>query len=211
MLVRSAMISTLMRTPAVEFDRISPELAIWHRYDPHVKAELFSSAVGCAAGVFLVDPIELGAKVADSEFSTNEVVGIMVTNENHERASAAIREQFAVPIYADVAAGIAGARSIVQGISPDLDFISVPGAPSGEFALHCSREGGTLIIGDALINFGSSGFAFLPAKYCEDAKLMRRSLRKLLDYEFKRILFAHGSPICSNARERLAALFTTDA
>ena len=65
---------------------------------------------------------------------------------------------------------------------------------------------GTLIFGDALINMGSNGFSFLPNKYCFNPKLMRRSLRKVLDYPCERILFAHGTPILSQAKSRLTNL-----
>jgi hypothetical protein len=57
-----------------------------------------------------------------------------------------------------------------------------------------------------LINFEPYGFVLLPAKYSSNFKLMRRSLSKLLDYSFERMLFAHGLPILSHARERLELL-----
>ena len=63
-----------------------------------------------------------------------------------------------------------------------------------------------MIMGDALINFEPYGFTFLPAKYCSNAKMMRRSLPKLLDYSFDRMLFAHGTPIVCGARQRLEEL-----
>ena len=63
-----------------------------------------------------------------------------------------------------------------------------------------------VIIGDALINFETYGFTFLPGKYCSNEKEMRRSLRKLLDYKAERMLFAHGTPILSRASERLKSL-----
>jgi hypothetical protein len=65
-----------------------------------------------------------------------------------------------------------------------------------------------MVIGDALINFEPYGFGLLPAKYCSNFKLMRRSLSQLLDYSFERMLFAHGMPILSRARERLELLLT---
>ncbi len=65
-------------------------------------------------------------------------------------------------------------------------------------------------MGDAVINFGSHGFSFLPAKYCLDHRLMRKSLRKLLDYGVDRMLFAHGTPVLSRARERLRRLLDAD-
>jgi hypothetical protein len=39
---------------------------------------------------------------------------------------------------------------------------------------------------------------------------MRESLRKLLDYNAERILFAHGMPILSRARGRLRQLLDVD-
>ena len=80
------------------------------------------------------------------------------------------------------------------------------GAAPGEIALHYSDNGGTLIVGDALVNFEPYGFSFLPAKYCSNEKQMRRSMQKLLDYKTERILFAHGVPILAVASERLRAL-----
>ena len=66
-----------------------------------------------------------------------------------------------------------------------------------------------MIVGDALINFEPHGFGLLPAKYCLDANLMRRSLGKLLDHAFERMLFAHGTPILSGARVRVEQLLAT--
>jgi glyoxylase-like metal-dependent hydrolase (beta-lactamase superfamily II) len=76
-------------------------------------------------------------------------------------------------------------------------------------ALHHAANGGTMVLGDALINFEPHGFGFLPAKYCLNARMMRRSLRKLLDYAFDRMFFAHGTPILSGARARVEQLLTS--
>ena len=67
-----------------------------------------------------------------------------------------------------------------------------------------------MVMGDALINFEPHGFGLLPSKYCLDPKLMRRSLRKLLDYSFARIFFAHGIPILSGARAKVEQLLASD-
>jgi glyoxylase-like metal-dependent hydrolase (beta-lactamase superfamily II) len=81
----------------------------------------------------------------------------------------------------------------------------------GEIALFHEPDGGTLIVGDALIHFEPYGFTFLPAKYCVDQKKMRRSLGKLRRCEADRILFAHGTPILSGAVDRLNALLDADS
>lgn len=192
------------------FHQLSPALSLWQRYDSLVKAELFSTRLVTAAGVVLIDPIPLPADALSGE--KERWAGVVVTNGNHSRAALSLVKNRSVPIFAhasihdELADGQVMAATDREKIIPDLEVIEIEGAAPGEIALHWSGEGGVLILGDALINMGSQGFAFLPAKYCRNHKLMRRSLRKLLDYSFERILFAHGTPIVSRARARLERL-----
>jgi hypothetical protein len=189
----------------VEAHSLGSGLSIWHRYDSGVKADLFSTAVRLATGTVLIDPIT----ASDNELPIqSDVIGIVVTNENHIRAAEHFSAKFAAPIFAHKAAGFPAAREVESGdvIEDELQVVEIEGAAAGETALFSARDGGTLILGDALINFGSHGFTFLPPKYCSNHKLMRKSLRKLFDFEFKRMLFAHGTPIMAKARDRLATL-----
>jgi hypothetical protein len=80
------------------------------------------------------------------------------------------------------------------------------GAVAGEIALYHPSNGGTLVVGDALINFEPRGFTFLPRKYCENEKKMRSSLRQLLAKPAERLFFSHGTPILSGATDRLRQL-----
>ena len=95
-------------------------------------------------------------------------------------------------------------------IGDGLESITIEGAAPGEIALYHAADGGTLVVGDTLINFDPYGFTFLPDKYCEDPRQMRHSLRKLLRYNAERILFAHGMPILSGAHGRLRQLLDVD-
>lgn len=201
--------------PDLEIDRICPSLLSWHRYAPDVKADLFSTAVLSKAGAYLIDPIAIGSDELRTGLSPAAIAGVVVTNENHARASGELAAAFGVPVYTHAATRAAleleDATIIADGdeFAAGLRATAIDGAPAGEIAIHAAPDGGSLIIGDALINMGSYGFAFLPAKYCVNQKQMRRSLRKLLDYEFKRIVFAHGLPIVVRAKERLAQLLET--
>ncbi len=123
---------------------------------------------------------------------------------------------FSVPVFAHPAASAeikcGQARDLASlGEDRDLEVIEIEGAVAGEIALYRPVDGGTMIIGDALINFEPYGFTFLPPKYCLDQKQMRRSLRKLVSYSFKRLLFAHGTPILSGAGDRLRQLLESDS
>jgi hypothetical protein len=179
---------------ASEIELVGPGLWIWRVYDPAVKADLFSTAIATTAGLYLVDPIPLVSDALASLMKFGAPAGIVVTNENHERAADRFVAQLQVPLYQ---------RSF---IAPGLTAIPIDGGPPGEVAVYCEASGGTLVIGDALINCEPYGFALLPAKYCSNPKLMQRSLPKLLDYPFTRLLFAHGTPIVSRARQRLEEL-----
>ena len=146
-----------------------------------------------------------------SPLTRAKIAGIIVTNENHERAAAQFAEKFKVPIYLDArlanSTKLPGVAPVQEDTLPtELTAVAIEGGPAGEIAIHFAASDGTMVLGDALINFEPYGFALLPAKYCSNFKLMRRSLSKLLDYSFERMLFAHGMPILSQARERLELL-----
>ncbi len=198
--------------PVSDFDRITPDVCVWHGYDPAVKADLYSTCLLTATGAYVVDPIPLGNQAFNELIGFARVAGIVVTNSNHHRASAQFAEQFSAPVFArgetfpDKTSS--EFRRIADGdeICDGLRVIGIEGAASGEIVLHYAPDGGTLVVGDALINFEPYGFTFLPGKYCSNEKEIRRSLRKLLDYEAERMLFAHGMPILSGASDCLRGL-----
>jgi hypothetical protein len=179
---------------AAEIEPVARGAWIWRAYDPSIKAELFSTALATSDGVYLIDPIPLAPDAAGELGKLGQIAAIVVTNENHRRASDQFAGQFRVPIYE---------RALKV---EELIGIAIDGAAPGEIAILSESDRGTMVIGDALINFEPYGFALLPAKYCSNRKTMHRSLAQLLDYSFERMLFAHGTPIVSGARQRLEQL-----
>ena len=203
-------------TAATDLDKIAADLFIWQAYDPAAKSDLFSSAIVTASGIFVVDPVPLREAPFAQLHGQGVIAGVVITNANHLRASAQFAERFSIPIFARRA--VFPDRTpphfseLADGdkISDELNVIGVEGAVAGEIVLYCASGDGTLIAGDALINFQPYGFTFLPRKYCSDEKEMRRSLRKLLSYKTDRMLFAHGLPILSKASDRLHQLLDGD-
>jgi hypothetical protein len=212
-LVSTTEINEAAATMAIASDlvQITPSLFTWQAYDGSVKADLFSSAIVTTRGIFLVDPIPLEREALDDLAGSGGVAGIVVTNGNHLRAATHYSAKFSRPIFAAPAAFSDTSlvfRHVADGdkIGDELRVIEIEGAGIGEIALYHGAVDGTLIVGDALINFEPYGFTFLPRKYCSDEKEMRRSLRKLLAYEAGKMLFAHGLPILSGASDRLQGL-----
>ncbi|MEP6810009.1 MAG: hypothetical protein ABI992_07180 [Chthoniobacterales bacterium] len=196
----------------IALDHLSPALAIWHHYDPKVKADLFGTALRTSAGLFFIDPTPLPPADLATLLGGQTLTGIVVTNANHARGAVSLAQKFSSPIFArpeakpELALGEIVELGDGREIAPGLVAIAIDGAVAGEIALLDRADGGTLILGDALINMEPHGFAFLPAKYCSNPKLMRRSLRKLTEFDFERILFAHGMPVITQARQRLLQL-----
>lgn len=196
-------------------DEVFPGIFVWQTYDGTVKADLFSTALETASGTYLVDPIPLDEESLLGFGAQRRVCGIWVTNVNHARAAADFARTFSVPVYVHEdlrghddfpnATVVSEGEGLAQGVTG----IAIDGGPTGEMALHYNAGAGTMVLGDALINFEPHGLGFLPAKYCRNARLMRRSLRKLLDYSFDRMFFAHGTPILSGARARVEQLLAT--
>ena len=206
-----------MRKMLGEVHHLSPDLQLWQHYDPRIKADLYSTAIGTSSGVYLVDPIPLDPTSFAELIRGRRIAGIVLTNANHTRAAQEYARRFKTSVYAHReavdSAGSHGLIAIGEGLPPEagMTVVTIEGAAPGERALHRQEDGGTLIVGDALINFGAHGFTLLPAKYCSDPPRMRASLRKLLSCEFERILFAHGMPIIANGRERLEGLLDRES
>jgi hypothetical protein len=196
---------------ASEIEPVAAGVFLWRYYDPSVKADLFSTALETSSGIYLVDPIRLAPEAIAGLTSRASIAGVIVTNENHERSAARFAERFTVPIYLDHELATAEKAPEIRSLRahsfpPELTPVTLDGGPPGETAIHFADNDGTMVIGDALINFEPYGFTLLPAKYCSNFKRMRASLSKLLNYSFERMLFAHGTPLVSGARARLEML-----
>ena len=191
----------------MEFCRVTPAFAIWYTYEPTVKADLFSTAFAARNELTVVDPITLPAPYRTELDALGRVAIIIVTNANHLRDT--LNFSYSASIFApsELNAELTHNHALSDGLQVGpFRAIKIDGAADGEFALYHPDDGGTLIVGDALINFEPHGFDLLPQKYCKNQKRMIRSLRRLLDLDFNRIFFAHGNPIVTRARERLTSL-----
>jgi glyoxylase-like metal-dependent hydrolase (beta-lactamase superfamily II) len=198
--------------PASDLTQVAPHIFLWQQYDPAVKADLSATALETETGTYLIDPIPLSPEDLLTSRLCRPPIGILVTNINHVRATNAFASTFSIPVYANKelcgSLDFPSANWITDGepLAAGLTAISIEGGPPGETALYHQDDGGTVVVGDSIINFGPYGLSLLPRKYCEDFKRMQRSLRTLLDYRFERVLFAHGTPIVSGGFARLERL-----
>ena len=97
-------------------------------------------------------------------------------------------------------------------IAGALRVIDLPGKSPGEIgiyfepALHAvSRDaGGILLLGDAIIGYPPGALGLIPEQNLDDPVILKRSLAKLLSYEFEVLLLCDGQPVLDGAKLKVA-------
>lgn len=136
----------------------------------------------------------------------------MLTNRDHERAAAALRDAFgarviahapeaplfSVPIDATFADG--------DEVFPGAFAIALPGGKTaGEVALHL-RAQKAAVVGDALIGAPAGALSLLPSDKLEDAHAFPFTLRRLWALQLQTLLLCDGQPLFSNADAAIGEL-----
>jgi glyoxylase-like metal-dependent hydrolase (beta-lactamase superfamily II) len=177
------------------------------------------------AGLVLIDPFVL----ADEETRELEALGkpayVLITNLNHDRDAEHYRHQYGAMImahpslagYFDFALDSAFENG--DQLPGGLTAIGMPGTFKGETIFLHPEQGGSLIVGDAIMNlslkrYGVAGAAMKTMGWSEGVGTMPRlmmkdelqadaSYRRLLCGSFSRILMTHGTPIHAQAKGTL--------
>lgn len=198
---------------ATEIHRVTNSLWVWQAFSREHKTDLASSAYLTPKGLILVDPIPLADDAREELLASGSPAAVLLTNANHERDAQSWREHCSLPIWAPAKAvqtlEIPVDLVFTKELPVDWTIIDLEGGGVGETAFFNPQDGGTLIIGDAIINLEATGFDMLPRKYCSNAKQLRQALQQLRAFKMERIVFAHGLPITTRAFERLAQLLDT--
>jgi glyoxylase-like metal-dependent hydrolase (beta-lactamase superfamily II) len=199
---------------ADEFQVLSDGVFYWSVYDPTVKCEISCAALKTGSGLVVIDPVPLAEAAWKKLLDIAALRAILLTNGNHLRESDVLRKHHKVPIVTAPATrrDIIGIKCDVVLLETELLYgiapIPIPGATPGETAFFSNT--GVMILGDAIINTDpEKGLEFLQDKYCADPQQNRLSLKKLLKYDFHTLIFAHGLPVTSHAKEKLGALLAS--
>jgi glyoxylase-like metal-dependent hydrolase (beta-lactamase superfamily II) len=161
------------------------------------------------AGNVAVDPVELPEPPGEL-LSARRIV---LTNRNHFRAAAKLRELTGarVAVHAADAAfvkqqGVAVDETIADGSAiAGFTAVDAHGKSPGEIALwDASRK--LLMVGDACVGKPPGALALLPAKVIDDLPGLQETLRRLSELEPEILLLGDGAPILSSAAEALRAL-----
>ena len=170
----------------------------------------------------LIDPFVLSESEAEALDVLGKPAFILITGTWHLRDAEAYGKRYGAKILANREAvpklviAVDDAFGDGETLPGGLTAITMFGTTPGETVFQHNPEAGTLITGDALMNFqpGERGLLMrligfpegldtMPKLFMKDKKLAAESYQKLLDYDFDQILVSHGAPILSGAKEML--------
>jgi glyoxylase-like metal-dependent hydrolase (beta-lactamase superfamily II) len=172
----------------------------------------------------LVDPPTPGEDDWPSFDVIRPIEKIVLTNRDHVRDVELFRTRFGAHLVAGAdevtqLAPITIDQAVHEGdlIADALRVIHLPGKSAGEIGLYfdpaqhaVSRQlGGILLLGDAIIGNPPGALSLIPESKLDDSSKLRRSLRKLLDYDFDVLLLCDGQPVLSSGKLKVAEFLNT--
>jgi hypothetical protein len=140
---------------------------------------------------------------------------IVLTIRHHYRHSDAFVREFGIEVLCHEHGlhefeGGPAVRGFAFGdrLAPDVTALEMDAISPDDTALRIDAAGGALAFGDGLVNYGSDRAGFVPDPLMGDdpdevKRGLRRSLERLLDQDFRHLLFAHGEPIVGSGRAAL--------
>jgi glyoxylase-like metal-dependent hydrolase (beta-lactamase superfamily II) len=186
--------------------------------------DLNGYAISLDESTVLVDPPAPEEDDWPSFEAMKPIAKIVLTNRDHVRDAELFRTRFGAHLVADAnevtqLAPIAIDEAVREGdlIAGTLRVIHLPGKSPGEIGLYfdpthhaVSRElGGILLLGDAIIGNPPGALSLIPEPKLDDSAMLKRSLRKLLDYDFDVLLLCDGQPVLSGGRLKVVEFLKT--
>jgi glyoxylase-like metal-dependent hydrolase (beta-lactamase superfamily II) len=86
-----------------------------------------------------------------------------------------------------------------------IEIVAIPGHSNGNLAYYL-RDEKVMIVGDTIFGDDQGNLYPPPAKYSDDAEMAKREIRRLLNYDFDKLLLAHGKNILRDAKREVEKL-----
>jgi glyoxylase-like metal-dependent hydrolase (beta-lactamase superfamily II) len=195
---------------------ILPSIHTWPWYSERFHYDFNGYLVEHAGGNLVIDPVEMTPAVED-ELARRGVARILLTNRNHFRDAAKLRQRTGARVAvhpADAAfvrdKGVTVDDELHEGqVVGPLRVVGVPGKSPGEVALHWP-ERGILFVGDACVGNPPGECGLLPEKVMDSPEELRSSLRRLAQtVDFEVLLVGDGAPVLTGGRASLGRLVSS--
>jgi glyoxylase-like metal-dependent hydrolase (beta-lactamase superfamily II) len=179
--------------------------------------DLNGYAIALTGGTVVIDPPAM--EDDDWQKLPKPITTVVLTNRDHVRDALLFRTRYGAHIVAgkDEVSQFSPLSidvTVQEGdlIGSALRVIHLPGKSPGEIGLYlepayhaASREkGGILILGDAVIGNPPGALGLIPEEKLDDAKTLKGSLPKILDYQFEVLLLCDGQPLLRDAKNKVS-------
>jgi len=189
---------------------VVPGVWFWSRWQPDRALDFNGFFVESANGNLVVDPIEPGDALLD-DLRARGVATIVVTNRDHERATAAVVGATGAQVIASALDAPTLTVSVDRTVVPGdvvhgwtvlgLDGFKTP----GEIVLY-DRARRTAIVGDALWGTPAGALTLMPDAKLADPARAALSARALRARKLEHLLVGDGACIFGNAHAVIGAM-----
>ncbi len=186
---------------------VVPGVWSWSRWQPDRGLDFNGFLCEHADGNLVVDPVEPDDATM-AELRDRGVAAVLVTNRDHERASATVAAAFGVPVIASALDAPLLARAPDRTVTPNerifgwtvlgFDGLKTP----GEIAL-ADRARDAVLVGDAL--WGKPAGALMVMPKVADANVAALSLRALRARHASHVLVGDGACVFGNGYDAIGA------
>jgi glyoxylase-like metal-dependent hydrolase (beta-lactamase superfamily II) len=188
---------------------ILPRIFTWGSTYEDRPWDLNGYALALDEGTILIDPPAPEPADWPRFEALKPISHIILTNRDHIRDAELFRQRFGARLVACAEEVKQFAPVIIDELVREGDMIAgllrvihLPGKSPGEIALLLERDdGGVLFLGDAIIGNPPGALGLIPEHKLDDPTRLRRSLRKLLAYQFNVLLFCDGKPVLQHGRQ----------
>jgi len=111
----------------------------------------------------------------------------------------------------EVKTGVKVDRGLSHGENLDLcggiEAVLVPGHSAGNMSFYLKRSK-AMFVGDTIFGDQEGNLLAPPERYCDDVEMAAREIKRLLEYDFDKLLLSHGNNLMRDAKgevERLCA------
>jgi uncharacterized cupin superfamily protein len=190
-----------------------PGFHSWSRWQPD-RGMFFSSVLWVRdGGNVAFDPLPLSEDEARDVEALGGVATILLTNRDHERGAAAMRERFKSQVFSSRReAGLFDLRvdGTFEGEAlPGLRAIPLEGAKTPGEVAFLTEDRTVAIVGDAILGTPAGALSFLPDAKLADPVALALSLRRLWSPWLRTLLLGDGASLFAGAGDSLGALIET--
>lgn len=188
--------------------RLAENIYSWNKFHEEKGLNFNGSLIVCGEKAIVVDPpphSENEEVFLDKKLKLRPSLAI-VTNKHHLRDVQWWMERYDIPLAMYETEtndyGFEVSRKLKEGdrVEAKCRILHLPGKTDGEIGIYIEEDGGTLILGDALIGDPMGAIKFLPKDKIKDRELLEKSLQKLRTLSFERLIVGDGEPLLSRAK-----------